>query len=242
VSRTLLDRTLEFVKLVDAAQSPSEVASIVLKCAAPHGFEQVFAGTMPGARERAAKQRAHVILDHWPQSWLSRYFSRGYLVVDPTIKRVRAGAPAFYWRDLIETRDDPVAQRVMDEATDFGLRQGLTVSLLTLDGHAAGLSLAGGRIEHHPRLKGMMTLVASYALGQCFGLDKAARAAPVDLTNREIDVLRWLAEGKSDRDISQILSISEHTVDKYLRSAFAKLGVANRASAVAKAIRARVIV
>jgi LuxR family transcriptional regulator, quorum-sensing system regulator BjaR1 len=242
LSRSLLDRTLEFVRLVDAAQSPVEVASIVLKCAAPYGFEQVFAGTMPAAGERATQQRAHVILEHWPRIWLARYFSRGYLHADPTIKRVQAGAPAFYWRDLHETRDDPAAQRVMDEATDFGLRQGLTVSLQTLDGHAAGFSMAGSRIESHPRLKGMMTLVASYALGQCFGFDGAAGVAPVGLTNREIDVLRWLAEGKSDWDISQILSISEHTVDKYLRSTFAKLGATNRASAVAKAIRARVIV
>jgi LuxR family transcriptional regulator, quorum-sensing system regulator BjaR1 len=242
VSRALLDRTLEFVTLVDAAQSPAEIAAIVLKCAAPYGFERVFAGTIPAVGERAAQRRNHIILDHWPQSWIARYSSRGYLSVDPTIRRVRAGAPAFYWDDLIETRDDLAAQRVMDEAADFGLRQGLTVALLTLDGPAVGFSLSGGQIEHNPRLKGMMTLVASYALGQCFGRDKAAPAGPSGLTNREIDVLRWLAEGKSDRDIGQILLISEHTVDKHLRSAFAKLGAANRASAVAKAIRARIII
>jgi len=242
VSRALLDRTLEFVKLVDAAQSPAEVAAVVLKSAAPYGFERVFAGTMPSFGDNAAQQRSHLILDHWPQNWIARYLSRGYLSVDPTIRRVRAGGPAFYWRDLVETRDDLAAQRVMDEAADFGLREGLTVSLLTLDGAAVGFSLAGGQIEHNPRLKGMMTLVAAYALGQCFDLNQVPGAASAALTSREIDVLRWVAEGKSDRDIGEILSISEHTVDKYLRSAFAKLGAANRASVVAKAIRARLIV
>lgn len=58
------------------------------------------------------------------------------------------------------------------------------------------------------------------------------------LTPREAEVLVWLAAGKSNRDISAILTISPRTVNKHLEQIFAKLGVENRAAAAVIAVRA----
>ncbi len=58
------------------------------------------------------------------------------------------------------------------------------------------------------------------------------------LTQREAEVLLWIARGKSNRDVSDILGISPRTVNKHLEQVFLKLGVGNRASATALAIRA----
>jgi DNA-binding NarL/FixJ family response regulator len=58
------------------------------------------------------------------------------------------------------------------------------------------------------------------------------------LTPREAEVLFWLARGKSNRDIGAILAVSPRTVDKHLEQIYVKLGVENRASAVARAVRA----
>jgi DNA-binding response OmpR family regulator/DNA-binding CsgD family transcriptional regulator len=58
------------------------------------------------------------------------------------------------------------------------------------------------------------------------------------LTTREAEVLVWIARGKSNRDISEILNISPRTVNKHLEQVFAKLGVENRASAAALAVGA----
>lgn len=60
----------------------------------------------------------------------------------------------------------------------------------------------------------------------------------VPLTKRETEVLLWLARGKSNRDIAQILNISYRTIDKHLEQIYPKLGVETRTSAVAMAIRA----
>jgi DNA-binding NarL/FixJ family response regulator len=57
------------------------------------------------------------------------------------------------------------------------------------------------------------------------------------LTAREAEVLAWIARGKSNRNISEILGISARTVDKHLEQIYAKLGVENRASAAALAVR-----
>lgn len=58
------------------------------------------------------------------------------------------------------------------------------------------------------------------------------------LTAREAEVLLWLARGKQNRDIAEILALSPRTVNKHLETIFAKLGVENRASAAVLAARA----
>lgn len=58
------------------------------------------------------------------------------------------------------------------------------------------------------------------------------------LTPREIEVATWLAKGKSNRDIAEILALSPRTIDKHLEVIFAKLNVENRTSAAALVIDA----
>lgn len=55
------------------------------------------------------------------------------------------------------------------------------------------------------------------------------------LTPRESEVLLWIAKGKSNRDIGEILGLSSRTVTKHLEQIYVKLGVENRASAAVKA-------
>ncbi len=59
----------------------------------------------------------------------------------------------------------------------------------------------------------------------------------LNLTTREAEVLLWLARGKSNRDIAEILGLSPRTVNKHLEVIYAKLGVENRAAATGMAVR-----
>ncbi|OZA98870.1 MAG: DNA-binding response regulator [Rhizobiales bacterium 39-66-18] len=60
----------------------------------------------------------------------------------------------------------------------------------------------------------------------------------LSITQREAQVLVWIARGKANRDIAQILGLSPRTVNKHLEQIYAKIGVENRASATALAVRA----
>src|SRR5690606_40652349 len=51
------------------------------------------------------------------------------------------------------------------------------------------------------------------------------------LTGREADVMLWIANGKTNREIGQILDMSPRTVNKHLEQVFRKLGVENRTAA-----------
>lgn len=65
----------------------------------------------------------------------------------------------------------------------------------------------------------------------------AADAVPVSLTRRELEIARWICEGKTSSEIAIILSLSEHTVNDYIRSGMKKMGAPNRLSFIAKTIR-----
>jgi DNA-binding NarL/FixJ family response regulator len=61
--------------------------------------------------------------------------------------------------------------------------------------------------------------------------------AHAGLTPRELDVLRLLVEGHSDREIAEALYIGTRTVQTHVANLFAKLGVNARAEAAAVAVR-----
>lgn len=58
-----------------------------------------------------------------------------------------------------------------------------------------------------------------------------------ELSDREVEVLQLVADGKSNKEVAQVLTISEKTVKAHLRSIFRKLEVGDRAQAVATAMR-----
>ncbi len=60
----------------------------------------------------------------------------------------------------------------------------------------------------------------------------------LNVTQREAEVLAWIARGKPNRDIAEILGLSPRTVNKHLEQIYAKIGVENRAAAAAIAVRA----
>ncbi|WP_281374710.1 DNA-binding response regulator [Aureimonas mangrovi] len=89
-------------------------------------------------------------------------------------------------------------------------------------GPPAHLSFLGtmGEAEHLFRVSLDEAVDREGALQRRFGL-----------TQREGEVSLWLARGKANRDIADILDLSPRTVNKHLQTIFAKLGVENRASA-----------
>ena len=61
--------------------------------------------------------------------------------------------------------------------------------------------------------------------------ETAAKPAPGTLSRRQSDVLRWVATGKSNKAIGEILKISPKTVGKHVENVFRKLGVTSRIAA-----------
>lgn len=238
MSHKAFEQTIHFIQSLDRARSPAEVCGMLLSAVRQFGAEYILAGTIPALGTSRQEQLSNVVLDYWPAEWTKRYFAHGYIFQDPAISGVRTCTAPFFWTDLEPVyRDSPAARRVMEEAGDFKLKQGFTIPLTTLEGDVAGFSLAGEKLEVSPEERGMLTLLATYALARSIVLRQTESKPSIILTPREREALQWAAEGKSEWEIGERMGISEHGVDKHMRTAREKLGTRSRVHAVAEAIR-----
>jgi HD-GYP domain-containing protein (c-di-GMP phosphodiesterase class II) len=83
---------------------------------------------------------------------------------------------------------------------------------------------------------GRLDAVAVGAVVEAAGLPRRRTAWPNDLTDREVDVLRVLARGLSNREIADTLVLSPRTVQHHLASVYDKIGLRTRAGAAVFAI------
>lgn len=234
----LVDLTYDLFRSFDRAPTAEALNGCLLRAVARLGVESTFAGVIPMPGTPRARQAAHVLIDSTPPGWTEHYFKAGHLERDPTIRRLTTETTPFLWSEIEPLyRRDPAASRVMDEARCFRLHQGFTVPLVTLDGRVAGFSFGAERLDLSPELRGMLHLVAAYAFGRSILLSEGPSRGPVALTPREREALQWAAAGKSEWEIGELMSISEHGAEKHLRSVHRKLGTGSRAHAVAEAMR-----
>ena len=88
----------------------------------------------------------------------------------------------------------------------------------------------------------MLHLVCLHAEMRAVELYDRVHASFGQLTEREREVLRWIANGKSLVDVGDILTVSERTVREHLVHSRAKLNATTTTHAVAKAIKSRQII
>jgi LuxR family quorum sensing-dependent transcriptional regulator len=239
-NRNSLEHTIRFVHDLDRARNIKDITSNVLRHLSQIGAETVIATSMPSVGHNRRQQLGNVLFHDVPVEWVTSYASRGYAFRDPVIRRMKSMGAPFYWNELEgDVQGDPSAARIMGEAADCGLRNGFSTSFITLDGQAVGFSLAGRDFTVDPEMRGVLNLIASYAIGRAIALqqESSSEIKRITLSAREREALQWAAEGKNDWEIGEVMNISEHGADKHLRAVRAKLGAINRTQAVAEAIR-----
>ncbi len=176
-----------------------------------------------------------IAITNYPDTWLSRYTEAGYLETDPTILHGRRSQAPIVWTDDVFAS----TKRFWDEAQSFGLRVGWGQSSLDVNGVMGMLSLARSHdalsaselASHGPQLHWLAS-VAHLSLSQLFIPQLREH---IDLTMREIEVLKWTADGKTSGEIAIILSVSVNTVNFHIKNAVAKLQTANKTAAVVRA-------
>jgi DNA-binding CsgD family transcriptional regulator len=177
----------------------------------------------------------------YPREWMEYYRKQGYVENDPTFRQIARTKGFFTWKDLQSIQSmTPKEQQVMNEAEEAGLKNGISLSIHGPYGEVLGL----GFVSSSNR-KGLSINESSvlYALANQFhlayaSLDKLPAAAPLlKLTDRQKEILQWTAAGKSRSTISEIMNISESTVDDHFRQIFRKLGCNDRILAVLKAVQ-----
>jgi non-specific serine/threonine protein kinase len=107
---------------------------------------------------------------------------------------------------------------------------------VALDEDAFGIARTAGRALTLDQA--VAEAEATFAALSATGADRPAVSAPrAGLTVRELEVLRLVAEGLTDRQIADALFVSRRTATSHLTNILAKLGLENRAAAAAYAVR-----
>ena len=138
----------------------------------------------------------------------------------------------------------PVVALVEDEAFALAAWQAGAQGVLARDRGSATLSVAALSVALLAAGEGLSVLDARFRApitgpaappAPRFPGDEAALVE--ELTPRELEVLRLLAEGLPNKAIAQRLDISEHTVKFHVNALLGKLGVGSRTEAVVRATR-----
>jgi LuxR family transcriptional regulator, quorum-sensing system regulator CviR len=89
--------------------------------------------------------------------------------------------------------------------------------------------------KHRLRLKAITPILHQALLATwahiSMTIQQQRRSQPNDLTDRQVEILHWVAQGKANGEIAQILELSEHTVKNHLKQVLQKLGATNRVQA-----------
>lgn len=83
-----------------------------------------------------------------------------------------------------------------------------------------------------------LAVIAALAVDRIAELSSGSSSETTQLTRREMEVCQWMAHGKSDWEIGQILDISEKTVNSHAQRIKRKYGVATRVQAILLAAKA----
>ena len=179
----------------------------------------------------------------YSDAWTTRYFAEGYLHIDPVISRGQRAVLPIDWSSIEKT--DRKVIRLFGEAKEFGIGpHGLTIPLLgpsdqlwALFTVAVNTSDKAWESQRKLLMKDLI-LLAHYYHQRVFDIEGGAVAIATNrITPRELEVLSWTAEGKTNQDVADILYISVETVRAHLDSVRHKLGALNTTHAVARAFR-----
>lgn len=182
-------------------------------------------------------------LNNYPLEWNMKYEQEHFCEVDPILAHCNQSEWPILWQEEVFSK----TPRLWQAQKKQGLRYGWSQSVHDQNGLCSMLSLAR---SHYPITTDDLYKNLGYAMFICRHLHGlVAKDLPttspnpntVHLSSREVEVLKYSADGKTAGEIAIILSLSESTVQFHIRGAIRKLGVNNKIAAVIRAARMSVI-
>lgn len=174
----------------------------------------------------------------WPTEEMAHYLAAGWARRDPMLEYAASAGPPLLWRTA-----DWRSERFPDYHSylrSVGVRAGVTAPIAGRPGtYSALTALSYEPRDHRPdtaeaaSILGMVTIARASALGITNALhDHSARALAL-LSDKQREILRWVAAGKSNSEIAVIMGQTRRAIDYHLAEILRKLGVTSRVRAAA---------
>lgn len=217
--------------------SETELHAYTLKRIEGYGFDYFFFRMIPRLGNVVSHSK---VITNYPKAYIERYEKGPSSKTNPLVAHCQLSIMPIIWSSYV-FRESP---ELWKAAQTCGLAYGWSQSVHDANGVVSMLSLAR---KDPPLTEDEFADKVANVLWLCNQLHGAMlERSPLRhnleihitrLSCREIEILKWTAEGKIAADIGTILSLSTRTVNFHISSAIRKLGANNKTSAVVMAAK-----
>jgi DNA-binding CsgD family transcriptional regulator len=227
------------------AKGVFQFANAIRECATLEECTVLFRGTIArfgfdsfasGEVDSVERSRSMFYMVDWPKRMFDFYVNSGYVSQDPLLDEIKRLSVPFTWSTLLRDKFLSRAGREMlGRMAEEGWTEGLAVPFRRSETRFGLVSIVGSRGALAADEKDALSLMAlclheqARRLGPSLGV--ALALSPLSL--RELDSLRLVARGHSDREIAAKLGIASSTAHEHVEAAKRKLNVSSRGAAVA---------
>jgi DNA-binding CsgD family transcriptional regulator len=228
----------DFICASTSAASVEELQAQLLGYIDQFGFSRYIIGPT-SYHSTALKEKAFGQLSNYPAEWLNYYVAHHYVNYDPIYLETTRSMKPYSWDEVVQRTEDARALRVMNEAGECGLHSGLGLSIYRPSGTVIGLGFSSAEksLPIDEKTRSLLHMVAFQFYTAYAALRELEREPSIELSEREREVLQWIACGKTKSQTAERMAVSEACVKRHCESIFQKLGVNTLAFAVARAIR-----
>jgi DNA-binding CsgD family transcriptional regulator len=184
------------------------------------------------------KEFANMLNVSYANDWVYTYCKNQYSAVDPILKSLLSTFQMQTWEQTYSTASSQKQLEFVEEARSFGLTHGITTGLLEQSrGLATFFSFAGGEAKGTARFRGLIDyLIPNLHRALIKNTHTPLSSHAKGLSSREMTVLLWMKEGKTNWEIARIVGVTERTVRFHVEGIFTKLDASSRTQAVAVAM------
>jgi len=241
LSKQECQHALQVFHYAAQAETSEDVRDVLTQFQGLFPFDRLLGGLARLSPSGKFEGFTNVVNVSYPDEWLYLYWKNGYADVDPVFRAASRSPGTQIWKQTYQQATSKEELDFIETARGFGLADGITTSSVDLKcGLATFYSFAGGEdvdaeryaqlveyLGHHLHLALMRT-----ARKNAPATEKCVK----ELSPREVTILNWIKNGKTNWEVGQILGVTERTVRFHLASIFSKLDVTSRSQAVAAAM------
>lgn len=220
------DFTLDIATVFDVKQ-------ILRATCETYGFKHFILAQMPHSENEKLSIGSIAITNNWPMELLGHYEAMGRLecefIVDIGRKKLAPMIEDVPLEGLSEEHARLLKSYKFERNAYFPINNRDGLHLLVLTG--------GNNVTLSDTDLANIHLFATRLVERTLEIIPGRHLVDTNISQRENEVLQWIAEGKTSAEIATIMSLSEHTVNHYAMLAVQKLECVNRTQAVARSMR-----
>ncbi|WKL58819.1 LuxR family transcriptional regulator [Asticcacaulis sp. ZE23SCel15] len=237
----------DYLDRIHHAENFDDIWALLNQFRAHKGFTSLTYMHIPplGALDQ---EKPLIASEGFAQDWVAHFIENDYISISPVMEYARTAITPFCWseimnEDLRDTTTSPEIRKYVTNYLAYNVGDGLAFPLYGPMGRRALCSVGLPEIKMAipAVLRQELQIIFQGAHLRYCDIILQSQSKQADLSPREVEILSWVARGKSNSVIANILEVSTHTIDTHMRRIYAKLNVTDRVAAAIYGVGAGIL-